>query len=162
MAPRIFVLPKEHKYLTFRNLIARFMRPYQYSYVDVHKFFPKEDSDYTEDLANAFLLGLDIQKFYKKANLNKTLKSTRKLKKQIEDDELIKEAFGKEAGTHIDISIENKREELEKIEKALSSFKVAENYSELQKKANDASNQLKVVNNEIVSINAGIQSIEVI
>ena len=120
-----FNIPEKFKYLSFRSLIPRFIRPQKASY-DSYNSYLKEEKEYQEILNNSFLLGLDIEKINRKRELKETLENIRDNKLNIEKDPILKEFFTADSDNkRIDIEILSLEKKVKLLSINISNFKVA-------------------------------------
>ncbi len=152
-------IPNDFKYLTFRSLINRFIRPKKSSY-DLYNCFVKEEKPYQELLNNAFLLGLDIEKVSKKRELKEEWDKIKEKRKSIESDPVMREFFtGDSEKKKIDIEIISLEKKLDHLIKNISDFKVAEDYDQIKKEADEISLELKKYKNRRTVISNAISNI---
>lgn len=152
-----FLIPENTAYLSFRSLIPFFIRPKKASYIDCMK--PgKTGSEYQSLLYNSFLIGLDINLAEKKYNLKKEQERIKKLEKNFREDSLLKDFFT--GNKDIKLALVELDEEIEKNERNLKNFQVADNYQEIQNKADEVEQNLFNINNEIILLSNSIRSIE--
>jgi len=154
-----FNIPVDFKYLSFRSLINRFIRPRKSSY-DTYNCFLKEEKEYQELLNNAFLLGLDIERINKKKELKEDWDNTKEKKKNIENDPIMRDFFtGDSDKKKIDLEIIGLEKKLDKLSKNIADFKVAEDYDSIRKEADDVSLQLRKYKNKRTTIINAINNI---
>jgi len=154
-----FNIPVDFKYLSFRSLINRFIRPRKSSY-DTYNCFLKEEKEYQELLNNAFLLGLDIERINKKKELKEDWDKTKYNKKNIENDPIMRDFFtGDSDKKKIDLEIIGLEKKLDKLSKNIADFKVAEDYDSIRKEADDVSLQLRKYKNKRTTIINAINNI---
>lgn len=152
-----FSIPDDATFLSFRSIIPFFIRPNKASYVDCMK--PgKTGSEYQTLLYNSFLIGLDIKLAEKKYNLRKEQERVKKLKKNFEEDSLLKDFFT--GDKDVNLTLIDLEEKIKKIEDNLNKFQVAEDYHDIQKNADEIEKKLFDINNEIVLISNSIDNIE--
>jgi uncharacterized protein YydD (DUF2326 family) len=157
----LFDIPEDSKYISFRGLISRFIRPYKYSYTEYDKYIKGEDKNITEEVNNAFLLGLDINKILKKTSLKDTLDKIEAQKKNIEKDEILKTYFeGEDATEDIDIKIVELESSIKKLEKNLAEFKIAEDYALIKSEADEISNELRIIKNRAAKYELALKNID--
>lgn len=123
---------------TFRNLFSRFFRTNKDSYTEATKQVTLSEKPYENNLINSYLLGLNLDYLSKKKELK--IKSDR-LKLLIKELAEIQKNIDKEK----EIEYEEK---LNKIEKDLESFEIAEDFSELQKEADLLTSKLQKNRNQ--------------
>ncbi|WP_163322360.1 DUF2326 domain-containing protein [Draconibacterium mangrovi] len=157
----LFDIPEDSKYISFRGLISRFIRPYKYSYISYDKYIKAEDKTITESINNAFLLGLDINRILKKSELKESLDKVEQQKKNIEKDEILKAYFeGEDADEDIDIKIVELESTLKKLETNLSNFKIAEDYAQIELEADALSAEIKRYSNKAAKYENALKNIE--
>ena len=154
-----FNIPSKFKYLTFRSLINRFIRPQKSSY-DTYNCFLKDEREYQELLNNAFLLGLDIEKIDKKRELRELWEDTEKKKNNIEKDSIMKDFFSEGLDKKkIDIEILTLEKKVEHLSIGISEFKISEDYDQIKKEADQISQTLKQYKNKRSIITNAINNI---
>lgn len=157
---KLFDIPLDSKFIGFRGLISRFIRPYKYSYTDYDKYIKGEDKNIAEAMNNSFLLGLDTHKILKKTRLKDSLDKVKQQKKNIENDEILKTYFeGEDTGEDIDIKIIELETSVKILESNLSKFKIAEDYAQIEHEANALSRKLKRTTNRATKYIVAIKNI---
>ena len=157
----LFDIPKDTKFISFRGLISRFIRPYKFSYTDYDKYVKGEDKNITEAVNNSFLLGLDINKILKKASLKDSLDKVEQQKNNIEKDEILKTYFeGDDSEEDIDIKIIELETTLNKLELNLSEFKIAEDYAQIKSEADAISVELNKIKNRATKYELALKNID--
>jgi len=155
-----FNIPDKFKYLTFRSLITRFIRPQKASY-DTYNCFIKEEKEYQEILNNCFLLGLDIEKIDKKRDLKEEWDKVKENKSNIEKDPVMREFFSVESDSkRIDIEIISLEKRVHQFSLNISNFKVAEDYDSIKKEADEISLNLAQLKNRRTVILGAINNIK--
>lgn len=153
-------IPEKFKYLSFRSLIPRFIRPQKASY-DSYNSYLKEEKEYQEILNNSFLLGLDIEKINRKRELKENLDNIRDNKSNIEKDPILKEFFAADSDNkRIDIEILSLEKKVKLLSINISNFKVAEDYDSIKKDADEISTQLAHLKNKRTLIANSISNIK--
>lgn len=142
--------------LTFRSLISRFVRRYKSSYTKYEIYISKE-TDYGKLVNNAFLLGIDPKIIENKMKQKKELDELDRNKKSVEKDPILKEYFV--GNDDLDIEITDIRDQIKDLEAKISEFKVAENYTDIQKQADEVSYRKKEISNKIILIENSIRKI---
>ena len=154
----LFELDKiDYKYLTYRPLISRFIRPNKYSYDNYDKFVQKEE-EYAKNLCNDYLLGLDVQLIDKKRELVSKKNDLTKAKKIFEKDETIQNFFKKEE--KIDVSIIDLEQNIEKLKNEIKNFKIADNYYEIKQEADEEQSILNKFENDIILMKNALNNID--
>lgn len=144
------------KYLTYRSLISRFIRPSKYSYDYYDKFVFKE-KEYSQNICNSYLLGLDVNLVNTKRELVENKRKLTDAKNIFEKDDTIKTFFEKDE--KIDVSIIDLEQNIIKLKDEIEKFKIADNYYEIEKEANTQQNELNKLENEIVMLENAIKNI---
>ena len=159
MGRELFALNQKNKkkYLTYRSLISRFIRPKKSSYISEDNFV-NEERAFPKLINNAYLLGLDVDRVTKKFNLKVDFENTDKLKKNIEKDPILKAFF--EEGKEIDIDIVDLGDKVERLRKKIASFVVAEDFHEIRKEADEISAELRSVENQATAVKNAIRNID--
>ena len=132
----LFKIPEGSKFISFRSLISRFIRPFKSSYIKYDTYILKESKrEYSRNLNNAFLLGLDPQRALEKYQLKSDLTVVEKSRKQLIKDPVIKRYFQGGAIKDVSNRLVNLKRKLKQLESDLVAFKVADNYHEIRKEA---------------------------
>lgn len=158
LAHRIFHIPPETKFLSFRSLISRFVRPQKSSY-NSYNHYINDEQDFNTLLNNAFLLGLDIGLILKKHELKDQYDSIDKMRKAVEHDPIMKSFFDSDDDDDFEIDIVDLKEKIRKLEKSLSEFRVAEDYYQVVKEADDLKYRLRKLENEAANLKVTISNI---
>ncbi len=152
-----FDIPEGVNYLSFRSLLPFFVRPKKESYVSFDA--PgKTGSEYQKQIYNAFLLGLDVHLAQEKYDLRKEQERIKKLTDNFKKDDLLKEFFT--GDKDISLALPELNEQIEKIEKNLKKFEVAEDYYETKTKADRIERDLSDIKNEITLLENQINNID--
>ncbi len=152
-----FALPKDSKYLSFRSLISRFIRPQKSSYNSYFDYI-KDEQDFNELINNSFLLGLDTTLILKKYQLKDEYDGIEKMRKAIEDDPIMQTFFESEEDD-FEIDIVDLKQNIKRLETNLSQFRVAEDYYQVVKEADELKVQLKYYENKAANIKVAISNI---
>ncbi len=148
------------KYLTFRNLISRFIRPYTYSYSSWDKWVPKEDKrEHVPFLNTLYLLGFDPELIHKKFDLKEKLLDYDKKLKSFKKDPILQEYF-KDANKDISMDIETLKQKIELKQRKLSTLNFSKDYYEIESKTKNIALELRRINNQIVLLNNALSNIE--
>lgn len=145
---RVFETPMPPvPFLTFRSLLAFFLRSKGASYVRYDRPEPKW-KDYQSVLCQSFFLGLDYTRAVEKYDLKTALdEKVALLDRYSKDDELRQFYLGEKNAAVELLELES---EVIRLEGDLRAFKVAENYAERQEKADDIHRQLGELRNRLV------------
>ena len=159
LAEKVFGLNNINKInnLSFRSLISRFIRRYKSSYSKYNTYITKEN-DYAKLVNNAFLLGIDTNLIESKMKQKKEMDELQKTKKIVEKDPILKEYFvGNE---DLDIEITDLKDEIKSLEAKIREFKVAEDYRNIQKRADEISYLKRELFNKSILIDNSIRKID--
>lgn len=162
MESELFNFEKEYNYLTYRNLIARFMRIPPHAYNQWNGYSKNENSE-SKHICTSFLLGLDLNLTQEKYKLNDKIDKVKKSKKVLsENNEYIKDIL--ESGLDISISISNLKTEIDELEKSISEFNISEEYNSIKTKLddlkfekNDILNEINLLENRLKNINKSLK-----
>lgn len=154
---KVFKIDEPAKYLKFRPLISRFIRPKKSSYVKYDNFV-NEEEDYPRLLNNAFLLGLDVNKIVRKYELKSSYDKISELKKNIDKDPILKSFF--DGGKDIDIDIVDYEDKVKDLSEKIRKFIIADDYYKIKKDADEISGKLRDQRNKATLITNAIKNIE--
>lgn len=135
----LFSLPSSISGLSYRTLIAKFLRRGLKQYVD-----PRDTNDYSDYdrlIRNAFLLGIDIDLIARKATIREEIVNLKKLRQNFRTDPLLKQFYS--GGRDPDIHLSHLETQIQALEKDKAAFVVAENYYELQKAADELASTIE-------------------
>ncbi|MDT3494520.1 DUF2326 domain-containing protein, partial [Bacillus toyonensis] len=119
--------------------------------------FIKKEQEYSKVLNNSFLLGLETELVTEKQRLRTLIRQTKDLKTNIEEDPIIREHFNNNEDTEIEIL--DLEDNIERLKNEISEFKIAANYQELEKEADEKHYLLKELENKRTLINNSIKHI---
>lgn len=132
--------------LSFRQIINRFLRKGKVAYNSYLTSVPKE-KDCNTLLIITYLLGLNYSLCQQKIDLKKELDSNRDILSRSQKDSSFRELFG--IGKYdLDLELSNIEFEINKLEEEIANKNYAENYSEIQERANSISDSLDELNNK--------------
>jgi uncharacterized protein YydD (DUF2326 family) len=152
-----FQIPDDIGNLSFRSLLPFFIRPNKKSYVSFDEAITTPNP-YQKMVYNAFLLGLDVFLAKKKHNLKKEQDRIKDLEQNFKKDDLLRDFFSGQKD--VSLTIDDLDEQIEKLEKSLRNFKVAEDYYEVQLEADKIEQKLFQLNNKIILLKNNVASIE--
>jgi len=148
----VFRLPDEVKGVTFRSLIPRFIRPRKESYVSFNAINGRE-TDYNRLLCNGCLLGLDLGLITAKHDLKSERDRITSFRDNLNKDSVFREFFTDNKS--VDIELKDLEEKITRLNLDLEKFKVADNYHQIEREAEDTKRSLQELkNNEVVISNA--------
>jgi uncharacterized protein YydD (DUF2326 family) len=140
--------------LSFRSLISRFIRRSKSSYNKYYEYIKKE-KPYNQTLINSYLLGLNVDIAQEKMKIKEDSKVLTDAKKSLKNDKLLNEYF--KGGKDIKFRMADLKEKVSELEKKLEGFKVAENYNDVKKEADEAVRQKNDLLNEKFLLNSRIK-----
>lgn len=148
------------KFVTFRNLISRFIRPFSYSYAIWGRWVPKEDKvEHTPYLNTLYLLGVDPEIINKKFELKEKLKNYDSKLKSFKKDPILLEYF-KDKNKDIDIDIETLKNIISNKKEKLNKFNFSEEYYALETKAKDLAIEIRQLNNKRILLTNTLELIK--
>lgn len=156
MESLVFGIENPIPYLSFRPLIKRFIRPKKESYIAFDSVESKE-TPYANLLAYSYLLGLDVDLVVEKHKLKNEKDRIEKFRKNLKTDSVFKEFFV--GNKNPDLEIRDLEDEINRLERDIKVFQVAENYYEIEKQANDTKRKLQELKNQAIMIENSINSI---
>ncbi|PAE25599.1 DUF2326 domain-containing protein [Bacillus sp. 7894-2] len=156
MLEKVFGVTEKINNLTFNTLFPRFIRRDRESYVTYDAFI-KNEQEYSKVLNNSFLLGLETEFVTEKQRLRTLFRQTKELKTNIEEDPIIREHFNNNEDTEIEIL--DLEDNIERLKNELAEFKIAANYKDIEKEADEKHYQLKELENKRTLINNSIKHI---
>ncbi len=144
--------------LTFQALLSKFARRYRASYIRYDDSNGVHPDEYVNLLYNGALLGLDIELITKKKALREEQDNLKKIEKTFSKDPIFKQYYLGNNDAQMDIdSIEF---EISRLNNEIKSFKVSNNYHELEERANRISFNKKEIENQITIIENNISNID--
>ncbi|NQZ57871.1 MAG: DUF2326 domain-containing protein [Lentisphaeraceae bacterium] len=140
-----FTIPDNTNNLTWSTLFAHFIRTDRSAYVKFSNA-GNERQPFQEQINNAFLLGLDLNLVLKKQQLKKQWDSSKNLKKNFEDDELIRKFLI--GNKDLELGIFDLQNQIHSLQGDLNKFQVAEDYHEVKKDADAIEKELLTLTNK--------------
>lgn len=151
-------VPGITKGIGFRSLLAPFIRASRGGYQRFdHATADDNRSEYNVLLRNCFLLGLDLPLVQKKYELRKRQTTLKTTMKQLESDPLFRDLLEDETAG---IELTQLREDEARYEADLKAFKVAEDYTAIEREANAIKCRLDVVRRELIKVEEAIAQID--
>lgn len=143
--------------LTFRSLLPRFIRRNVQDYNDP-KTTSGDRESYTVLLRNLFLLGIDIGLVERKYQLRRRQSDIEDFEKNFKKDPFIKEYY---TGNK-DATLQSKylEEQVQRLDSDLSKFKVAEDFYDIEREANDFNQKLRELKNQKVVLDNALRNID--
>lgn len=152
---------EDYEFLSFRSLISHNLRIPKDGYLEWYKCKKKEE-DYQSLLANAYLLGLDVNLAIKKIQAKTEINNIDNSKKVFSKDPEIKQAM---SGSDVRIQISNLQKEIKSLSEKMSQFNISEGYNEIKEsiekntiKKNDLINQITKYKNTVKSIDDNLKT----
>lgn len=155
---KVFQIPEETKFLKFRSLISRFIRPRKSSYVSYNDFVKKEQP-IAQLINNAFLLGIEPSRIIKKYDMKKQFDKIDEMRTQFNKDTVIKSFFHQENESDIDIKIVEYETKIKRLSENIESFRIAEDYDDIRIEADEISAQLRTIKNHASSLRNAVTNI---
>ena len=148
------------KYLKFRSVLSRFIRPSKKSYLSYDKPVPQEQP-YAVLINTGFLLGFDENLIQQKLILKQGLDDFNNRRKRFEKDDIIKDFFLKD-GLKKDIKkyLRDLDAEIEKKERQKKNFEIAENYSDIVKETKKIRLRIKELEHKLFINKEVLQNVE--
>lgn len=156
MLEMCFNIDSSPKYVTWRTLISRFIRRDR-SCFDSYDTFVKNEQPYSKLINNSYLLGIDCNLISKKRELKKQKDRIGETEKAIKNDPFFKQYYLEDKDA--DIVITEKDEKINDLQDKLDKFEISENYHELEKSANQKSDEIKQLENKRSLIYIDIKNI---
>lgn len=151
LGERLFFLEDKKPYLTFRNLVKRFLRLSREGY---NKFDVVDRGDVKQptnsEVANSYLLGLDVGRIHNKSQIVQDIKKIRVKEKELKNDEFIKEFFCN--GSDEKIGQIRLQKQIKELEEKISNLDIAEHHNDLKVQADTMSNKMYSLENEYSKI----------
>lgn len=152
-----FYLSEPRPYLTFRALLSRFVRPKKASYVTFDLAEAKE-TPYQRLVLTSYLLGLNVNLVENKRNLVVARDQIKEFRNNLEKDTVFLEFFT--GFKDVEIELIDLDERVTALERDIASFRIAENYHQVQVEANDLQRRLQQVRNRVVVIQNAVKNID--
>lgn len=151
-----FALSEKKDFLTFRSLIIRFTRYLKEDCNDPIKTYKEEDVPAL--LKTFFLLGLDYELINHKLANKKRLEDLKKTIKNWNNDPILHELF--RVGHEPKLRLEWLKIEIPRLENDLKHLDIAENYHDITSDIQHKTNQLRILEKEINTIQFQLDGIE--
>lgn len=144
---RVFDIPNDIPKLTFRGIIPHFIRQSREGYQSFDRATRANVPQYDRLLRVAFLLGLDVRLVHAKHKLRTDAETIRRSKRQFENDPIIRDILS--GGMELELEVSEAADEMDRLRRQLESFRVAENYEEVQQEARSIRAQITQLRNEL-------------
>ncbi len=157
-AMAIFQLPKSSvPNLTFKSLLAFFVRPRRSSYVS-YSFPESKWKDYQSVLCQSFLLGLEYQLVIQKHDLKKNLDEQIAQADKYRKDSDLRQYYVGDRNAEVELAEIDR--EIGDLETRLREFEVASDYTDRKQRADQLHDTQLMLSNEIVASQNLIRDIE--
>ncbi|XOB65890.1 DUF2326 domain-containing protein [Deferribacteres bacterium DY0037] len=156
LAQHTLNIPEQLSFLTFRSQIPFFLRPTKSSYMSFMDPKPV-NKDYQILISNAFFLGLDLQLIKSKFELKTEKNRVNKLLKDLKNDPVMLEFFNKTRD--IKLALNDLDDQINKIERDLQSFEIAEDFYDIKKEADKISTHIHNTTNELFILQSSLDNI---
>jgi uncharacterized protein YydD (DUF2326 family) len=158
LAGEAFQMPADPvPFLTFRSLLAFFLRPKSGSYVAYDRPEPKW-KEYQSVLCQSFLLGLDYHRAVQKHDQKKKLDELTELADRYKKDKELREFYLGEKSAEVELA--DLGTQVARLEADLAAFRVAENYAERERRADDLHRQLGDLGNRLVVLRTVLDDLD--
>lgn len=149
--PLVFPETDEKKFLKFRGLLSQFLRPRRDAYND-YNHIQRSEKPIQVLLRSAYLLGINLDLIYHKFELRQEAEKIKEGKDSFQKDPILKEYF--EGKKDVALSIDELKEKTLKLEKDVSEFKVAENYTNVEESVGKIKKDLQSARNRLQTLNS--------
>ncbi|MBW7872135.1 MAG: DUF2326 domain-containing protein [Ignavibacteriales bacterium] len=157
MGALLFKIPEQTEHLTFRSLLAFFLRPRKASYTSFNN--PNAiNNEYQIQIINALLLGLDVKMAEEKYLLRKKEERIKNLIKELGNDPILRDFFI--GNKDVSLAQSELDENIAKITQNIESFKVAEDYYEISAQADKIKANLDQLQNQKILLTNQLQNID--
>lgn len=152
---KIFPKLQDKNFITFRSLFSRFARAKQEDCIDPIKF--NKETEYSALINTAYLLNLDLELIEQKYKLKAKLDANKKTKSLLNQDSFLTDVF--KAGTSPSVRKKALENNINKLAYSLDEFTIAEDYHEIEKRAEELTGQGRDIRRKISALNFKIESI---
>ena len=160
MGQKVFGLDERDKYLSFRALIARFIRLGKSGYTSFDKFRAKESTPI--DIINtSYLLGLDVDTLMHKVELKEEEDLLKTQVKNLSKDSVMKSLLlGTGRPEDIELRLLDLNKQIDKLQKDIANFVIAEDYGKIKEEADEVSKSLVQWRNIATKCRIALENIE--
>jgi uncharacterized protein YydD (DUF2326 family) len=143
MGQNVFRLDEDDSQLSFRALIARFIRMGKSGYTSFDKFRDKEQPP-TDIINTSYLLGLDVMLVRSKCEHYEDLKQLKTGENNLKNDPILKNLLlGSNCPNDIKLRILDIERQVIKLEENIENFEIAEDYGQIKQEADEVSLRLQ-------------------
>lgn len=143
MGEKVFGLKEDDKFLSFRSLIARFIREGKSGYNTFNQFKTKEQTP-TDEINTSYLLGLDVNRILRKVALKEEDELLKQQESNLTKDPVMRTLLlGSERADDIDLRLLDIKQQMDKLQQDIREFVIAEDYGEIKKQADDIARSLR-------------------
>lgn len=159
LGEKVFGLITPVPNLVFRSLISRFIRPKRSSY-NLYSDFINEEPEFPKLLNNSYLLGLDVERVVRKSKMKEELDQVKELGAKIQKDPTMRSFFMKEDATeNLEIKIVELERTIERIQRNIDHFVIAEDYNAIKLEADRISHSLRKLRDKSTKIRMALDSL---
>ena len=159
MGEKVFGLKEDDKFLSFRSLIARFIREGKSGYTTFNQFKAKEQSP-TDEINTAYLLGLDINLILRKVALKEEDDFLKQQEANLSKDPVMHSLLlGSERIEDIELRLIDIRQQIDKLQQDIREFVIAEDYGEIKQQADEISRSLHAWRNTVTKCRISLENI---
>jgi len=150
-------IPENVSEISFRSLLAFFIRPRKSSYVK--ELNPNNVSKpFQIQMINAYLLGLDVLLAEEKHKLKQEKDRIKKLVDNLKDDNYLRDFFiGKK---DLSLTKQELKETIENLETNLKEFQIAEDYYEIKEEADKLKQNIEKIQNDVTLFQIQVNNID--
>jgi uncharacterized protein YydD (DUF2326 family) len=142
MGQSVFYLDDGVKYLSFRSLIARFIRQGKAGYTKFDKFKSQESSP-VDIINTAYLLGLNVESLIKKVELKEEDDLLKTQDKNLTKDPVLQSLLlGSGRPEDLELRLLDLDKQIDKLQNDIRNFVIAEDYGSIKKEADAISKEL--------------------
>lgn len=150
LATELFFIEENIPNIGFRSLISKFMRRSRDEYANYAGVSERSVNNWDTVLILSYLLGLDYTKNLEKRNLKIEQQEIDTARKNIQNDPVIKEHFNFSGNTEIELV--DLDEKIVRLTKELNSFRIAENFYDIEKQADNKATEIQAIANQEFSL----------
>lgn len=159
MGEKVFGLKEDDKFLSFRSLIARFIREGKSGYTTFSQFKAKEQTP-TDEINTAYLLGLDVNRILRKVALKEEDDFLKQQEANLTKDPVMHSLLlGSERIEDIELRLIDIRQQIDKLQQDIRDFVIAEDYGDIKKQADGISQSLHSWRNTVTKCRISLENI---
>lgn len=160
MGQMVFRLDEEDSQLSFRALIARFIRMGKSGYTSFDKFREKEQAP-TDIMNTSYLLGLDVALVRSKYENYDELKQLKAGENNLKNDPILKNLLlGSSCPGDVKLRILDIEKRVTKLEADIAHFEIAEDYGQIKQEADEISLRLQAARDDRTKYQIALNSLQ--